>query len=294
MCNKLKNYVVDVFSPSFIVSVMRDRNLSMKKALGQNFLINRSVALSLLDIAQIGRGDTVLEVGPGLGTLTFLMSSRARQVVAVEIDRGFARYLKERIDEFNVDNVRVIQGDFLSLSFTDLPSSTRPDKAVCNFPYSIGIRALIKILEEYESVQKITGTVQREIAMRIGARPGRREYSYVSAYLQFLAEVRIVEGRLGPGNFFPSPEVESSIVDIGRKSGELLNRREAYKAIVKAGFATRRKSLAGNLRRLGLTLSREELKGVIAELFSDKLIRAENLSPEDFMRLTQRLVMYME
>jgi 16S rRNA (adenine1518-N6/adenine1519-N6)-dimethyltransferase len=288
-----KDYTRVVFSPSFITSVLKEQKLSLKKTLGQNFLINKCIALSLLKLAGLEPSDRILEIGPGLGTLTFLISEKVERVVAVEIDRGFVRYLKAKVEEFKVNNIRIIEGDFLSLSRDEIFQDIIPDKVVCNFPYSVGIKALIKVLEELDSVHTITGIMQMELARRISSPPGKSEYSFVSAYIQHMAEIRLVDGVISSGNFFPAPEVESVMVEIKRKHYEDRGLREAYKSVVKAGFSSRRKSLASNLRKLGLKLSVEELRGIISELFADKLIRAESLSPEDFIRLTRRLVPYM-
>ncbi|MGQ9616603.1 MAG: 16S rRNA (adenine(1518)-N(6)/adenine(1519)-N(6))-dimethyltransferase RsmA [Spirochaetota bacterium] len=288
-----RDYTRDVFSPSFITSVLKDRKLSLRKTLGQNFLINRSIALSIIELAQLDPSDSILEIGPGLGTLTFLLSEKVGKVLAVEIDRGFVRYLKAKIEEFKIDNVRVIEGDFLSFRKDEIFQEVIPNKVVCNFPYSVGIKALIKILEEFESIRSITGIMQMELARRISSPPGKSEYSFVSAYLQFMAEIRLVDGGISPRNFFPAPEVESIRVEIKRKSLEKPFLRGAYKSVVKAGFSSRRKSLASNLRKLRLNLSFEELRGIISELFSDKLIRAESLTPDDFILLTRKLLPYM-
>jgi len=288
-----KDYTRVVFSPSFITSVLKEQKLSLKKTLGQNFLINRSIALSLLELAGLEPSDRILEIGPGIGTLTFLISEKVERVVAVEIDRGFVRYLKAKVEEFKINNIRIIEGDFLSLSRDEIFQEIIPDKVVCNFPYSVGIKALIKVLEELDSVHTITGIMQMELARRISSPSGKSEYSFVSAYIQHMAEIRLVDGVISPGNFFPAPEVESVMVKIKRKHYEDRGLREAYKSVVKAGFSSRRKSLASNLRKLGLKLSVEELRGIISELFADKLIRAESLSPEDFIRLTRRLTPYM-
>lgn len=288
-----KDYTRVVFSPSFITTVLKEQRLSLKKTLGQNFLINRSIAFSLLELARLEPSDRILEIGPGLGTLTFLMSERVKRVVAVEIDRGFVRYLRAKIEEFKLDNVGILEGDFLSLRRDEILREIIPDKVVCNFPYSVGIKALIKVLEELDSVNTITGIMQMELARRISSPPGKSEYSFVSAYIQLMAEIRLVDGVISPGNFFPAPEVESVMVEIKRKHSEDRALREAYKSVVKAGFSSRRKSLVSNLRKLGLNISVEELRSIISELFSEKLIRAETLSSEDFIRLTRSLIHYM-
>jgi 16S rRNA (adenine1518-N6/adenine1519-N6)-dimethyltransferase len=300
---------MNLFSHSEITRVLRERGLRLSSRLGQHFMINPDTAGRMLDYAGLGPGDTVLEVGPGLGTLTLLMAPRVAEVVAVEVDAGFAAYLTQRLDEEGVTNVRVVRGDILRLPLGEVagggepgedaaggraPGGHPPGKSVSNFPYSAGIRSLIRILEELPSVRLIVGTVQRELAERVAAAPGRPEYAFVSVYLQLCARVRVLE-RVPPTHFFPSPRVESAVVSLESRRDRLDPAFTArFKRVARAAFAGRRKSLVNNLVSLGTGLAKQELSELVGDLFGEPGIRAERLSVEDFSRLTGALEPHLE
>jgi 16S rRNA (adenine1518-N6/adenine1519-N6)-dimethyltransferase len=243
-----------------------------------------------LHYADLHAGDRVLEIGPGLGALTFLLTGIVREVVAVEIDRGFAAHLSRKKEEFACDTIRIIHGDFLSLRLSDLPFSESPNRVLSNFPYSIAIKSLIRIADEFNSVDSVTGMVQRELADRITASPGDKQYSFVSVYLQYHMDVRVVERRIGPQNFFPSPDIESSIVVLKRKRGQSGLEGKLFKDVVKKAFSSRRKRLAKNLQSLPLKDSRSQVERIVDELFNNPGIRAEELSVFDFTRLCAALM----
>ncbi len=277
-----------VFSPSFITEILKIRNLSLKKRYGQNFLINRVLAEKILKHADLCKNDTVLEIGPGLGTLTFLMSEKVKQIAAVEIDCGFSKYLKEIVERAGVGarNIKIINEDFFQIDSDDLTSSGQPCKVISNFPYSAGIKAIIKIIDEFKSVERIIGTVQKELADRLTAKPGSKNYAFVSVYLQYVSRIRILEQNISPGNFFPSPEVISSLIEVKRVKGDLPVDPKAFKMVVRSGFANRRKNLINNLKLSNIKIEKEELIKLIRDRFRDVRIRAESLSVEDFVELT--------
>lgn len=275
-----------VFSPSFISEILKNRNLSLKKRYGQNFLINRVLAEKILKHADLNISDTVLEIGPGLGTLTFLMSEKVKQIAAVEIDCGFSKYLQEIVERDGNGNITVINKDFLQIDSDDLMSSGEPCKVISNFPYSAGIKVILKIVDEFKSVERIIGTVQKELADRLTAKPGSKNYAFVSVYLQYVSRIRILEQNISPGNFFPSPEVISSLIEVKRVKGALPVDPEAFKMVVRSGFANRRKNLINNLKLSNIKIDKEELIKLIRYRFRDVKIRAESLSIEDFVELT--------
>ncbi len=289
MSGDIREYSTQVFAPSHIVQILQANGLALKKSFGQNLLINRDAALRTLQYANLHAGDRVLEIGPGLGALTFLLAGIVQEVVAIEIDRGFAAHLSRKTEEFACGTVRIIHSDFLSLRLDDLPFSEPPNRVLSNFPYSIAIKSLIRIVDEFHSVDSITGMVQRELADRISASPGDKQYSFVSVYLQYHMEVRVVERRIGPQNFFPSPDVESSIVVLKRKRGQSGPEMKLFKDVVKKAFSSRRKRLAKNLQSLPLKGSRSRVERIVYELFNNPGIRAEELSVADFTRLCTAL-----
>jgi 16S rRNA (adenine1518-N6/adenine1519-N6)-dimethyltransferase len=284
---------MDVFTPAKIISVLRARGLALKKSLGQNFLVNRDVAERIVRYAHLDESDVVLEVGPGLGGMTRIIARKARTVIAVELDGGLVRYLQEEVSGGRLGNVTVINGDFLKLDVGDIVRCGEPGKVISNFPYGIGIRALLRIVGELPSVGTIVGTLQKELVDRITASPGSRDYAAVSVRLQEAALIRVREKRISPGSFFPRPAVDSAIVSLHvRPEGERsIPRRDlpAFNELVRSCFANRRKSLLNNLAvepvAVQAEVSRKELRELVTDLFGDPSLRAEAMSVADFERL---------
>ncbi len=283
----------NIFSPSFITRTLREQSLSLKTKFGQNLLINRDLALRILQYSELRKNSTVLEIGPGLGALTFFLAERVKQVISVEIDGGLARYLKEKTHKLGLKNIELINGDFLRLHpddiYADISDGGIPGKVVSNFPYNIALKAILKIIDEYESVDEVVGTVQNEIAKRIVSKPGEKNYSYISVYLQFLANSTIIKKNISPNNFFPAPEVESAIIRVSRVKQELPVKKNLFKKIVKAGFSNRRKNLVNNLLSADIGMKKSALQTIIRHHFHNIKIRAEQLSVMDFIELTKGL-----
>jgi 16S rRNA (adenine1518-N6/adenine1519-N6)-dimethyltransferase len=233
--------------------------------------------------------DSVLEIGPGLGTMTLPMAEQAGIITAVEIDRGFARYLDRIVTELGLVNISIVDGDFLSLRVQDLPCRRQPNKVVSNFPYSVAIKSIIRIAEHFQSVDLVVGTVQRELADRITAKPGIKDYSFVSVYVQFLMDTSVLEKRILPQSFFPRPEVESAVIKLTRRRMGLECNQLLFKQVVRSGFSNRRKRLVRNLGSVFNGISAPELSQVVGEAIGDSSVRAEQLSVDDFVRLCKVL-----
>jgi 16S rRNA (adenine1518-N6/adenine1519-N6)-dimethyltransferase len=280
-------YIQSIFSPSEIVSILKEHNLSLKERYGQHLLINRDIAEQVIRNADIKDGDTVLEIGPGLGALTFSIAERSERVIACEVDRGFTLFLAKKARQLGYRNINVINGDFLKLTEDDLPERVHPSSAVSNFPYNIAIKVIFKLIEELPWIKRITGTVQEEIARRIMAQPGSKNYSYVSVCLQSMAKVEYIIKKIAPANFFPEPKVHSAVIRIAPFEMHLSPDPGLFKKIVRQGFANRRKSLVNNLS--SLDIKKDRLKAMVRELFHDEKVRAEELSVMDFKRLCENL-----
>jgi 16S rRNA (adenine1518-N6/adenine1519-N6)-dimethyltransferase len=282
-----------LFTPSFIAETLSARHLSLRSRHGQNFLISRNVAERILEHAALRTGDTVLEIGPGLGQLTFLLAERVKKVIAVEIDGGVARYLRDTVSALGLRNVTIVDGDFLDGDF----SGSGARSVVSNFPYGIAIKAVLKILRELRGVTGITGMVQREIADRMTAKPDSKDYAAVSVVLQFLAEARVLERHIAPGNFFPVPEVTSAVISVRRRVAKGRVDAGLFERVVKAGFSRRRKTLFGNLVKAGILPGadgpgaahrvRNEVGDFISRRFRNAKVRAESLSVDDFVEVAR-------
>ena len=271
-------------------------------ALGQNFLVDDSVIGRILGLAELTREDAVLEVGPGIGTLTVALLERAGAVVAVEADRSLAPVLaetcasdSERLGLILGDALRVgkdrIAAELASLGVAGVPAL--PDKLVSNLPYQVAATLVLKVLSEMPSVGRIVVMVQAEVADRISAEPGSRAYGAYTAKLALLGRVT---GRfeVGPGCFMPAPHVDSAVVRIDRApvlaaDGAPLGPEglAACARVIDAAFAQRRKTIRNSMGASGF--DKAELDAAFAAAGIDPRSRAERLSPADFVRLAGRL-----
>jgi 16S rRNA (adenine1518-N6/adenine1519-N6)-dimethyltransferase len=290
-----------LFTPAFVAETLKSRRLFLRSRHGQNYLISRNIADRVLAHAALEKSDTVIEIGPGLGQLTFLLAERVERVIAVEIDGGVARCLRAALGEYGVENVTVVDGDFLDVDLRE----TGANKAVSNFPYGIALKAILKILKELPGISCVTGMVQRETAWRMTARPGTKDYAAASVIVQFFAETKVFEKCVAPGNFFPVPEVASAAISVARRKGAGPVDNELFDRVVKAGFAGRRKTLLGNLAKSGLVapmgpgaergdtferspgLPGNEVGEYILRKFGDLKVRAERLSVGDFVEIAK-------
>jgi 16S rRNA (adenine1518-N6/adenine1519-N6)-dimethyltransferase len=270
-------------------SLLRQYDLRPSKGLGQNFLVNPAILEKIVAAAELTPGDTVLEIGPGLGTLTEPLARAAGRVIAVELDERLMPVLHDTLSEF--DSVALVQGDILELDPAELvrASSTQPTnyKVVANLPYYITSAVLRHLLEASLKPLRLVITVQREVAERIVARPG--EMSLLAVSVQFYGRPEVLF-RIKPGSFYPSPGVESAVVRVDVHDAPPVppNDADAFFRIVKAGFAQRRKQLRNALAG-GLHLPPKEVAARLQVAGVDFRRRAETLSLEEWARVTQFL-----
>jgi 16S rRNA (adenine1518-N6/adenine1519-N6)-dimethyltransferase len=274
--------------------VLRERHLRPKKGLGQHFLVDPQAVQKIVDAAEIDEGDTVLEVGPGPGTLTVPLAQRAGQVVAVEIDERMLDPLRELLQSH--DNVRIVHGDILEQDVASLVGQG-PFKVVANLPYHITSAVLRHLLESCPRPSLLVVTVQREVADRIVGRSDRRsrhkqsqKMSLLAISIQFYGRPRIV-ARVPAGAFRPMPKVDSAVVRIETHDPlpwDVPDER-AFFRVVRAGFAQSRKQLHNALRG-GLHLADELLSAALATSGIDGERRAETLSVDEWVALSNALV----
>lgn len=232
----------------------------------------------------------MLEVGAGIGTLTLALAERAGWVTAVEVDRGLLRALETTVG--GRANVRIVPGDVLAMAPADLfwgPAAS-PRKVVANLPYNIASAVLTRLLEQPLGLVVLVVTVQREVAERLIAQPGGREYGILSIAIQYRAAARILT-RVTPGAFFPPPAVDSALVELRPRSRPAVAVADepAFFRIVRAGFGQRRKTLANALAH-GLALSREIVEHACRDAGIDPRARAETLDLAAFGRLARALM----
>lgn len=247
-----------------------------RKRLGQHFLKDPNIARIVAQ--EVREDDVVLEVGPGRGALTAVLAEEAGLVHAVEADEVVLPELENVVG--GCDNVRVHVGDALSFDYDAL--DPRPEKLAANLPYNIASPLMLRLLEEAEFLKDLRFMVQLEVARRMSARPGEKEYGAYTVLVQLMGRVRLVH-RVSPRVFEPPPRVESAVVGIER--GEPPEEYAGVKELVLSAFSSRRKRLANNLSGEWRALAPEILKS----LGYGPDARAEELSPEDFVTLYREL-----
>jgi 16S rRNA (adenine1518-N6/adenine1519-N6)-dimethyltransferase len=276
-------------SPSEIRRVLEQLGVRLQKRWGQSFLVNRGAREAIVSLVAPEAADHLWEVGPGLGTLTVLLLPEVRSVAAFEIDRGLVAYLRENFGDRN--NFALVAGDVLKTWRSYLRENGTPDKIVGNLPYSCASALIASLAENRVLAKRMVFTVQRELAARMRAKPGNKNYSSFSVLCQTV--YRISERmQLKPGSFFPAPEVYSAVVVLEpNREVEGVTDWSFFLACLRILFQSRRKTMRNNLLAGGIA-SRDRadrLDGIFQKLGIDPGLRSERLSPEALMELTQRL-----
>ncbi len=255
-----------------------------KKEFGQNFLVNKGVLKKIIDASDLKKDDIVLEVGPGLGVLTLELAKKVKKVVAVEKDKNMVRVLREVLKREGVKNVEVLNEDILKLDFKKL--KLKKYKVVANIPYYLTSALIRKFLESEKQPEKIVLMIQKEVAQRICE---TKKMSLLSLSVQFYAIPRLLF-KVSKGSFFPSPKVDSAVIEITPKKELSLPKKDTEKffKIVKAGFFAPRKQLLGNLVK-ELSLDKEKLKSVFEKINLDLKIRAEDLKEKNWIDLVKNI-----
>ncbi|MEN3062363.1 MAG: 16S rRNA (adenine(1518)-N(6)/adenine(1519)-N(6))-dimethyltransferase RsmA [Candidatus Methanosuratincola petrocarbonis] len=268
--------MIDQSLLSLTKKALEEAGIRPRKAHGQNYVVDPSLIRCLVDSAGISGNETVLEIGPGVGTLTEEISKRARKVIAVERDTASARYLT---DKFSGSNVEIVQADFLRI---ELPKT---DKVVSNLPYSISTPVTFKLLSD-RGFRFGAFTYQKEVADRLQAKPSDPDYSRLSVAVSLLAEVKAVAD-FPPESFYPAPSVNSTVVTIKKIESPKSVEWEALDATLKFLFSQRRRTLRKALETFSKSrgMGRGALEGVIGRGLLEK--RVFELSPSDFLEISR-------
>lgn len=271
-----------IASPQVTQHILNRFKLRADKKLGQNFLIDENVVRQIVAAAELSEADTVLEVGPGIGTLTQGLAESKARVVAVELDTRLLPVLATTLNGY--DNVRVVHGDILKVNIMEEVGA--PSFKVCaNLPYYITTPIIFALLEKRLPMERLVAMVQKEVAERMAAQPGGKEYGALSVAIQYYTEPEIAF-IVPPTSFIPAPAVESAVIVCKRRVKppvEVCDEGLFFR-VVKAAFSLRRKMLSNSLKNMGIKSEQVakwlELAGV------DGKRRAETLSLEDFAKLT--------
>lgn len=276
-------------NPKNTIEVLQKYNFNFQKKFGQNFLIDTRVLEEIIDAAEITKDDFVLEIGPGIGTMTQYLCEAAREVVAVEIDTNLIPILKDTLSAY--DNVEVLNQDILKVDIASLAkerNNNRPIKVVANLPYYITTPIIMGLFESHVPIDSITIMVQKEVADRMQEGPGSKEYGALSLAVQYYAKPEIVVN-VPPSCFMPQPKVGSAVIRLIRheQSPVEVEDEKLMFQVIRASFNQRRKTLANGLNNFGsFGLSKEEIQSCIEELGVPVNIRGEALSLEQFAELS--------
>ena len=271
-----------IASPQVTQHILNRFKLRADKKLGQNFLIDENVVRQIVEAAELSEAETVLEVGPGIGTLTQGLAESKAKVVAVELDTRLLPVLATTLEGY--DNVRVVHGDILKVNIMEEIGA--PEFKVCaNLPYYITTPIIFALLEKRLPMERLVAMVQKEVAERMAAQPGGKDYGALSVAIQYYTEPEIAF-IVPPTSFIPAPAVDSAVIVCKRRSKppvEVCDEALFFR-VVKAAFSLRRKMLSNSLKNMGIKSEQVakwlELAGV------DGKRRAETLSLEDFAKLT--------
>lgn len=267
--------------------VVQKHNFKFSKSLGQNFLIDTNVIDRIIEGARVKEGDYVIEVGPGIGTLTKEMGKTAEKVVAIEIDKTLIPILKETLSDF--PNIEVINQDILKVDVQELIKEKLnggPVKLIANLPYYITTPIVMKFLEEDISVTDIVVMVQKEVADRMNAQPNTKDYGALSVAVQYYCDTEIV-AKAPRHMFMPQPNVDSTVIGLHVREEQIyhVDNEEVFFKTVKASFGQRRKTLLNSLGGLGF-LTKDQIREALQEANIDEKRRGETLSIEEFAALS--------
>lgn len=284
-------------NPQNTIEVLQKYNFNFQKKFGQNFLIDEHVLDKIIRAAEITKDDYVLEIGPGIGTMTQYLACAAREVTAVEIDRALIPILEDTLKEY--DNVSIINEDILKVDIAALAKEKnggRPIKVVANLPYYITTPIIMGLFESHVPLESITVMVQKEVADRMQVGPGTKDYGALSLAVQYYAEPYIV-ANVPPNCFMPRPTVGSAVIRLTRHQKppvEVMDEKLMFR-LIRASFNQRRKTLANGLKNSGeLNLSKEVITAAIEKLGKGSSVRGEALDLEEFARLTNIIKEEME
>lgn len=267
-----------IASPEVVHYICKRFDIKMSKKLGQNFLIKRGIVDEIVHAAELTVGEPVLEVGPGIGTLTQGLAQSGADVTAIELDRRLLEVLDTTLASY--DNVRIIHGDVLKL---DVPTimNHKPFKVVANLPYYITTPIIMSLLESKLPIERLVVMVQKEVALRMIAKPGTKDYGALSVAVQYYTEPDIVLD-VPPKSFLPAPAVTSSVIRrvLRDKPPVDVIDEKLFFRVVKAGFAQRRKTFSNTMKTTGLT--RDRIEELLAKANIDGQRRGETFTLQEF------------
>lgn len=289
---KKGKHMATLGNPTNTIEVLKKYNFNFQKKYGQNFLIDSNILERIIESAEITKDDCVLEIGPGIGTMTQYLAENAREVVAVEIDKTLIPILQDTLSAY--DNVTVINEDILKVDINKIveeKNQGRPIKVVANLPYYITTPIIMGLFESHVPLKSITIMVQKEVADRMQVGPGTKDYGALSLAVQYYAKPEIVL-QVPPTCFMPKPNVGSAVINLSRyQNPPVVAKDEKYMFdIIRASFNQRRKTLVNGLTNAAnLHITKEQILSALEQMGLSQTIRGEALTLEQFAKLSDLL-----
>lgn len=271
--------------------ILKEWGLHPKKQFGQNFLADRTAAEKIIRSANIQPDDVVLEIGAGLGALTFPLAEKSSKLFVVEKDRQLIPILEKEINEQRLNNITLLGADILKIDLSEIfPKNHRPVVVVGNLPYNISSQVLITLVKNRSIVRHAVLMFQKELAQRIVSQPGGKDYGRISAMLQYCSEIQVVS-QLPANCFFPKPKVDSQVLLIRfpESLSPAVQDEALLHRIIKAAFGKRRKTLKNALSQSDLKLSPDAAEKLLADCGISPSRRAETLSAREFVALSNHM-----
>ena len=269
--------------------IVKKHGFNFTKSLGQNFLIDKQVVMDIVDGAEIGPEDFVIEIGPGVGTLTVEMLKKAKKVTSIEIDKDLIPILEEELKDYN--NFELIHKDALKVNFDELIGEEKSVKVAANLPYYVTTPLIAQLLKSGAKFQSITIMIQKEVADRMDAKPNTRDYGSLSLMVQYYAETKVIR-TVAPSSFMPRPKVESIIIRLDRleKPRVKVENEKFLFDLIRDVFNMRRKTLWNGVKNLGV--GKADLEKAFEEANIDPKRRGETLTIEEFAILADKIYSY--
>ena len=273
-------------SPKATAEIVKKYDFKFRKSFGQNFLIDSNVVKKITDAADIKDDDVVLEIGPGIGTLTQHLAYAAGKVIAVEIDNRLIPVLEETLAPY--DNIELINEDILKLDLDELLTTHKGSgriKVIANLPYYVTTPVVTELLERSTLIESLTVMVQKEVAQRMDASAGTKDYGALTLAVRYYSEPHKITD-VSPNCFMPRPDVTSAVIQLNIKKERITVADEKLMfKIIKASFGQRRKTLLNSLKNSDIAISKEQWESILEHAGISAGVRGETLSLEDFARL---------
>ena len=270
--------------------LLREKNIYPKKDYGQNFLSDNQTAQMIIKRSGINEKDTVVEIGSGLGALTVQASKKAKKVYAIEKDNRLIDLLREEIVKAGQNNVEIINKDFMKLAIEDFAQSQRKKLVIIgNLPYNISSQILFRLVEKREFIKRAYLMFQLELANRITASPGSKDYSRLSAVMQYCSDVNPIAD-IKPHLFYPKPAVQSRVIEVSffDKPACSYEKEKYLFTVIKAAFSKRRKTLKNSLAGEDLSINRDEAETILKAANIDPVRRGETVNVKEFETLAKQ------